>query len=102
MVTFTGDATKAFAVYMKQGTSNDSVFGLFDATAGLWKHRVDVTWSGGVPTLATGIGGGTLFTPVAISGGWYRLSASANSIVAANSNRFYLYPTQDAAGDTGT
>jgi hypothetical protein len=103
IVGFTADATKALSVFMRAGTSVNSMFGLFDLTAGVWRHRVNVAWSGaGVPTLTTDQGTGTLFAVENWGGGWYRLSASVNAVVAANTNRFYLLPTQDIVGQTGT
>jgi len=103
-VTFTGDATKAFSVFMKAGTSDDSAFGIFDTTAGAWRHLVKVTWVAGVPTIATAAGAagsGALYTPELVDG-WYRLSASAVGVVAANTNNFYLRVTQENAVDVGT
>jgi len=102
IVGFTADATKALSIFMRAGTSANSMFGLFDLTAGVWRHRVNVAWSGGVPTLSTDQGTGTLFAVENWGGGWYRLSASVNAVVAANTNRFYLLPTQDIVGQTGT
>lgn len=100
VVTFTGDATKAFSVYMRAGTSSKSALFIIDTTAAVTRHLVDANWSGGVPTLATVSGSGTLYSVVDAGGGWYRLEVTAAGIVAANSNRFGIYP--DRSGGLGT
>src|SRR6185503_17586019 len=58
-VTFTGNATKALSIFLKQGTSTLTRLALWNGS--LFRHRVNVTWSGGVPSLATVDGAGTLF-----------------------------------------
>ena len=101
-VAFTGDGTKAISVFMRQGTSDDGGFGLYDATAVAWRHQVKVTWAAGVPSLSTVLGSGTRFPVEAWGGGWYRLSISVPSVVAANTNAFWVMATQENASDTGT
>jgi hypothetical protein len=105
-VTFTGDGEKAFGLSMRGGNSATSLFGIFDLTAGVWRHRVGVTWTASVPTLSDLAGAGTLFPVVYQSGSgataWYRLLASATGVVAANTNRFYIGATGDSPTLTGT
>lgn len=98
-ITFTADGTKAVGVFLYPGTSATTEFGIWDNTASTWRHQIRATWSGGVPTLSTISGGGTLFSVVALSGGWYRCMASVNSVVAANANQFYLIASP--AGSNG-
>ncbi|MGH8247506.1 MAG: phage head spike fiber domain-containing protein, partial [Gammaproteobacteria bacterium] len=102
VVAFTADATKVVLIFMRNGLTNPTYFGLWDNTALVWRHRVDVTWSGGVPTLATGVGSGTLFPVASYGNNWWMLAASVNNVVAANNNRFYIAATADAVGGTGS
>lgn len=99
-ITFTGDATKAFSVYMRAGTSTKSAFFIIDTTAAVTRHLVDANWSAGVPTLATVSGSGTLYSVADVGNGWYRLMVTAAGIVAANTNKFGIYP--DRSGGLGT
>lgn len=100
---FTGDAAKAASIRLKAGTAGVSSVGIYDATAAAWRHRVDVTWaSDGTPSLSTATGSGTLFAVRELSDGWYEISFNAAGVIAANTNRFYLYPAGTTAAATGT
>jgi hypothetical protein len=99
-VTFTGNGTKAILCFMRAGTSTQSAFLVYDSSAVVERHRADVNWSGGVPTLVTGIGAGTLFAVVPMGGGWYALALSANGVIAANTNQFYIQADRTGAGGT--
>lgn len=102
-VTFTGDGTKSIKIKMKAGTAGATRFGIYDTTAGTWRHQIKATWAGGVPSLSTVSGSGILFGEVALQDGFYVLAASVAGVVAANTNTFYIYPAYDsAASDTGT
>jgi hypothetical protein len=61
-VTFTGDGTKFCSVRVKAGTATATRFGVFDNTAATWRHRVNLAWSGGVPTASTADGTGSITT----------------------------------------
>lgn len=102
VVSFTGDGNKAFAVFIRQGTSDDSAIEVWDNTALTDRTAIKVTWTAGVPSMAIVAGASTLFSVENWDGGWYRLSFTANGIIAANTNRLYLYPTQQVNADTGT
>lgn len=97
VVTFTGNATKGISFRLKAGTAATSWIGLDNSTA--WRHLVLVTWTNGVPTLSTVSGSGSLFPVRPLGGGWYEIEVGADGVVAAETNRFFLYP---AAGGTGT
>ncbi|MGK2933699.1 MAG: phage head spike fiber domain-containing protein [Gemmatimonadaceae bacterium] len=99
-VSFTANATKTIAVYLRAGTAAVSRIRLYDDTASVERHVVSVTWTNGVPTLATFVGSGTLFPVESLGGRWYRVMISAASVVAANSNLLYFYPAGPSA--TGT
>jgi hypothetical protein len=45
-------------------------------------------------------GAGVVYGAISQDGGWYRISFSADSVVAANTNRFLIYP--DFSGGLGT
>lgn len=98
---FTGNAEKVVSTFVKEGTSDKGAFGLFDNTAATWRHRATITWTDGVPALATETGAGTLFPVEKHRDGWYRVSISATGVLAANTNRFYLYPAFDGGADVG-
>jgi hypothetical protein len=101
-VTFTGDGEKCIAIYLKAGTSASSRVELRDATAGLARHRIAVTWIGGVPTISTESGAGTLYPIESLGNGWYRISFSATGIVATpNVNSIRIYPTTFSFGTAG-
>lgn len=95
-VTYTTDGTKCAAVFLKQGSATSNDLLAYDVTAVAERHRVRVTWTAGVPALATINGGGTLFPVENWGNGWWRVAFAINSVVAANTNRLYAYP--DAVG----
>jgi hypothetical protein len=103
-VTFTGTAEKVVAVVMKAGTATQSAIGVRNAVTTLYDHAVRVSWSGGVPTVTTepGIGSGDIFTPVALGGGWYLISFSADGVVASDSHQIACYPAGFTTTATGT
>ncbi len=100
IVAFTGNATKADAWFLRAGSSLTTDLYVYDNTAAAVRHQVRVTWSGGVPTLSTQSGGGTLFAVEPWGGGWYRLSLNATGVIAANSNVIIIFP--DAVVGTGS
>lgn len=99
-VTFTGDGEKCVSVYLKAGTSTLSSVRIVDSTAATVRHRVNVTWTAGVPSLSTNSGAGTLYPVEALANGWYRILFSATGIVAANTNAIGVYA--DTSLGTGT
>ena len=101
-VTFTGNATKVASVFVKQGTSTRNTVEIYDATAATARHGVFVTWTNGVPALSTNEGSGTLYDPERLQNGWWRIAFSAAGVLAANSNRMYLFPTDKTDASTGT
>lgn len=107
-ITFTGNGTKVASVYAIAGTSTQSELQLFDSSAGAIRAACRVTWTAGVPTLAIitggGYGTGVAYTPERIGEtDIWRLSFSADSIVATNTNELYLYGTNpSSAAATGT
>lgn len=101
-ITFTGDGTKAIAIFLRASATppaND-VIGLWDNTASVWRNKVNVTWTAGVPSLGIGAGGGTLFPVENWGAGWYRCLFSVTNVVAANANQ--LFVGSDVAASTGS
>lgn len=100
-VTFTGNGTKAVSVYGKYINAADSRISVFDITAGTHRRRINIAWNAGaVPTVTGTEGAGTIHPVVALGEGWYRIEFGADSIVAANTNKVYLYPSFGATGST--
>ena len=104
-VTFTGNAVKSITVYMKAGTSTNSLLRLRDTSAGADRLLIPIAWSGGVPTptATTGTLEGTGVE--ALANGVYRLKFATTSVTATNTNVLEVYPAADAALDitaTGT
>jgi hypothetical protein len=97
-VPFTGDATKAIACFMRANTSTRSKIAVYNGT--VFRHSVLVNWAAGVPSLATSVGTGTLFSVVPWGGGWYGLAASADAVVATDTNQYLIYP--DDSGGLGS
>ncbi len=103
VVTFAGDATKATIGFVRTFSGAPAGFNLYDATAGVSRAWVRVTWSTGdpataVPTLSFDTGGGTLFPPVPMAGGWWLIGFAASGVIAANSNRLYRYADLSGTG----
>jgi hypothetical protein len=98
---FTGDGVKTIALTICQSTATVSEFGVHDATAGAWRHGVRATWSGGVPTLSTVLGSGTLYTPIDLGGGLWEVQFTVAGVVAANANRMYVYGAAVTSATTG-
>jgi hypothetical protein len=89
------------SLFIKQGTSAAGYFGIFDNTAALWRGQIVWTWTGGVPVLAAGTGGGLVGQVIALSGGWYRITGVLSGIVSGNSNAMFISPVVGIA-NTGT
>jgi hypothetical protein len=95
IVSFTGDGTKVVSIHLKAGTAATTYVDIADNTAGFVRHRVTVTWTGGVPSVATESGSGTVFAveEVFAGSGVYRIAFSVASVVAANENRVRVFPS---------
>lgn len=102
-VTFTGDAVKAISLFVKQGTSTESVVRLVDTTLVAERLLASVTWVGGVPAIAmtTGTHEGT----DALCNGVYRIRFTTASVTATSVNSLRLYQATTVAfavANTGT
>lgn len=103
VITFTGNAVKAVAVYVAQGSSTSSVIRLRDTTAGANRLLATVTWSGGAPSVAMTTG--TLIAVENGGGGVFRVLLATSSVTAGNTNQLEVYPATTSAlvtTNTGT
>jgi hypothetical protein len=98
-IAFTANESKGVSVRMRQGSAASSIFGIYSNTAAAWRAQITVTWTAGVPTLSVTAGAALLFPPRQMTGGYWDLEASAQGVVASDSNDTYVYP---AAASTGT
>jgi hypothetical protein len=100
VVTFTGNGSKAFSVFLKAGTATVTRLVLRDTTpTATNRGGVNITWTAGVPS-GVATDGGTLQGIDAYPNGWYRVRMLAVGVVAANSNEFRFSP--DTSAGTGT
>lgn len=102
VVSFTGDALKAVAVHLKEGTSppaSGTMVLLRDTTAGANRLDATVTWANGGP--AVSMTDGVHLATLEYTDGWYRLLFQTESVTAANGNQFQLHPAGTTA-ETGT
>lgn len=99
-VTFTGNATKALAVWLRTFSSSSVNVALWDNTASVMRHRVTVSWLGDLTlnTVTLVDGSGTIFMPESWPDRWYRIAISAVGVVAANANQFFIYPDVGGTG----
>lgn len=91
-VTFTADGTKVWSIFMRQGQATANDLTIQDTTAGTARHTVRVTWVAAAPSLSTIAGSGTLFAVEAFANQWYRISFTADGVVAANTNVLRITP----------
>lgn len=95
-VSFTGDGTKCFSLFVKQDASASGVMSaaLYDNTAGVFRGGAAITVAvDGVVTAASSVGG-VILGVEPWGDGVYRVLVQAAGIIAANDNRIY-------ASDTG-
>lgn len=86
-------------VFAKAGIGTQSIIRLFDDTAGAAAIRLDLAWSGGVPTVT--LTTGTLGVAIACGGGWYFI-IGAGGVARGNSHSLELRPATTNAAATGT
>lgn len=108
-IVFTGDAVKAFSIFVGQGTSTTWRVDLVDTTAPANRLRAVGTWAGGLPVVSTAGGAGTYlgYEKWGVVAGVtiYRLFFQTTTVTAANAHRIDIYPACDLAGTvslTGT
>lgn len=98
--TFTTDAvSKAFSVFVKQGTATTTVLNLRDVTAGADRLLVSIAWSNGVPTPTASTG--TVVGTERHRDGWYRILCQTTAVTVANTNTVFLYPAGTTVANTG-
>lgn len=90
----------AISIFVKAGTSTGFSLGLYDFTAGVFRGRSDFTVSGERIQWSTTTSGSYLLEKLPQSA-WYRITIRAATVVAANSNRFYIYVTPPGLSQAG-
>jgi len=89
------DGTKCAVVFLKQ--SSGALTRLWYANSSdTVRHRLSVTWSGGVPTVSTQLGAGTIYPVENYGDGWYKIAWAADGVVAAETQRIVIQPDQAA------
>ncbi len=86
---------KAISLFIKQGTSTSSVVRLRDTTALADRLLAEITWSGGIPSVAMTTG--TLDEVEALANGFFRVCMRSIVVTVANTNQLQIYPATDAA-----
>jgi len=100
-ITFTGDGDKGMAVFMKPNTAGvKSSYSLRDSTAIQDRLQINVTWTGGVPSVSTPFG--VFLAAEPWTGGWYRFLCQATGVVAANSHQAHLRIGAASPTDVGS
>lgn len=99
---FGSSGTKEFSISLKVSPQTGAVtskqaVGLWDQTAGTWRHLVLLTFdAAGTPTSSSASGAGARSVS-AESDGYWRISCSANSCVAGNTHRLVWFGNDYAA-----
>lgn len=94
-IVYTGDGTKHASVYLNAGvaTPTQTDVSVYDTDATTHRHRVRLTWPS---TISTAVGSGERsVTTVDASGSntWRWVRFTAPSVVAANDNGLWVYPS---------
>jgi hypothetical protein len=96
-ITFTGDAAKAFSIFVAQGTAATSIIAIRDNTAAADRLRAQIGWSGGVPSVSVSTGG--YLGAETLANNVFRLKFQVGSVTAANANVLQIAPASTLAGD---
>ena len=93
------DGEAVVALWLKEDTDSDHVdVNLHDSGVTINRHIIRVNFSGGVPTVTSESGSGTVFTPINCGSGWWLIRFSAAGIVAGNIHALFIYPAGTGAG----
>lgn len=98
VVGFTGNAEKCVSGYIRKGSASTNSIRIFDNPT--TRHRVDVTWTDGVPALSSETGSGTLYPIETLANSWFRIRFSVDGVIAAGTNHLQVVPDQDGGGET--
>jgi len=96
--TAAGTGNHAFSCFVKQGSAAVNSIEIYQASS---IREVSVTWTNGVPVLASVTGSGTLYPVEKHDNGWYRILFTSTGMTAA-AHQFRYYPAGSAAANTGT
>lgn len=93
---FTGDGMKVAGLYVKQVAASTVGFHLtlYDNSSGNTRMLLSGAFTtAGVLSVALGAGVGEAFPPERCADGWWRIGAKASTFLAADTHRFFIYPT---------
>ncbi len=96
--TFTANATKAIAIFLKEGASapaGGSQIVLRDTGASADRLDANITWSAGAPSVVMTTG--TFIKAITFRSGWYLLWFRTTSVTAANTHEFRIIPAEISA-----
>lgn len=99
-ISFTGNAVKAFAVAVKQGTSASTLVRVFNATTAANVLVATVAWTGTAPNVAATTG--TYLAAQPLTDGVYWLLFQTASVTAANLHTVELSPAATSTSDTAS
>lgn len=106
-ITFTGNATKTAAMYIKRGTGVQAV-AMFDNSAGVYRRSIAINWdNAGKPVLSNALGTGSFGvepseTLIGQLLGWWRIWFQVPGVIAANANDLYIFGASGAGTDQGS
>ena len=99
-VTLTAATRAGVSIHMRQGTTASTAGVLYQlraTTAAANRFKVTVTWSSGKPT-ATINTGSSWEPPVALRGGWWRISGRGTTLAStAQAHLLHIYPSGTTA-----
>lgn len=98
-VAFTGDGVKALSLFVRQGTSVQSVVFLRDTTTSQSRIAAEVSWPSGLPAVVMTGGFGTYLGYEALYDGVFRLLFASDSLTAANNHVIEVLPAAAIGGD---
>ena len=100
---FTFDGTKIFSLWFKEAPSPpvSTRISLRDDTTADTRGMLDITWTGGTPTVAASSGGSLVGDLESWGNSWFRQWTAAPSVVAANTNQFRIAVTETGGAATG-
>ena len=105
-ITGTGGSQVTMSISLKfiVGSSIDSDFGIYDATAGSWMARATVRWVAGVATsISYPAGSATTFPIINEGDGWYRVGfTTTGTWTVGHTIRAYVYPAWVGTSGGGT
>lgn len=100
---FTCLTTQALVTFLiRAGSAAASTLRLYDNTSGVDRYRVNITWSGGVPTISSTTNGTTLYGPIALGLSWYLIVGEGTAGSLGHTCFYLINPAGATASNTGS